>query len=186
MLIKMENGKMKVQSDYNRKFIAKARELQGKWEPPFWVFPEENEELVRDALMEAYGEDGRVHEMVVVDIHLDEYRSKGDDLMIGSVVLAKRFSRDSRVVLHKNAVVIAGGFCSSGGSRNSPSVTYEEGTILRVKDVPVSLYEQIQDMPGVVKVDLDANHKEKKAALEREKETLLNRLAEIEKLLTSL
>ena len=50
MLIKIEDGKMKVQSDYNKKFIAKARELQRKWEAPYWVFPEENEELVREAL----------------------------------------------------------------------------------------------------------------------------------------
>ena len=187
MKVIKESGKVKVKSEYNKKFVAKARELQGKWEPPFWTFPEENEELVRDALLEAYGEDGRYHETMIIDLHLDEF-SYGDELKIGSIVLAKRFGRDSKVFMNERAAVIAGGFCSSGGSRNRPAVTHEDGTIVRVKDLPVSLFDQIKDLPGVEKVDLDIdkNQKEKKAALEREKEMILKRLSEIEEQLKNM
>lgn len=184
MEIKIENGKMKVRCDYNRTFITKAKELQGKWESPFWVFPEENEELVRAALMNAYGEDGRVHDTVVVDLNLDEY-SYGHVLKIGSIVLVSRRGRDTPVTVNPRAVVIAGGFSESGGSSNSPAVTHKDGTIVRVKDLPVEIYNQVKDLPGVYKVDLDAkeNKREKKANLERERAAILKRLSEIDELL---
>ena len=182
MEIKFENGRMKVKTEYNRKFIAKAHELQGKWESPYWTFPEENEDLVRDALLWSYGEDGRAHETVIVDLDLDVYEY-GDSIKIGSVVIAKREYRDSSVWVDGRAVVISGGFCKSGGSRKNPCVTHEAGTILRVKNIPLPIYEEIKDLPGVKKVDLDLeeNAKEKKAALEREREALAKRLAEIDR-----
>lgn len=181
MLIKIEDGKMKVQSDYNKKFVAKAHELQGKWEPPYWVFPEENEELVREALFMIYGEDGRTHETVIIDIDLDRYEYE-NVLKVGQIVIARREYRDSAVITDKRAVVIKGGFCSSGGSRNNPRVTHKDGTVIRVKDIPAEIFEEIKDSEGVTKVDMDAeeNRAEKKAALIRERETLLKRLSEID------
>lgn len=182
MLVKIEDGRVKVQSDYNRKFVAKAHELQGKWESPYWTFPEENEELVRDALLSIYGEDGRVHETVTVDLDLDKYEYDRD-IKIGSIVIARREYRDSSVYVNKKAVVISGGFCRSGGSRNQPRVTHEEGTVLRLKDIPIAIYDKIKEQTGVKKVDLNAdeNKAEKKAKLEREREALVKRLGEIEK-----
>lgn len=181
MLIKIEDGKMKVQSDYNKKFVNKAHELQGKWESPYWVFPEENEELVREALFSIYGEDGRTHETVIIDLDLDRYEY-GTVLKIGSIVIARRAYRDSAVTVDKRAVVVKGGFCSSGGSRNNPCVTHKDGTVIRVKDIPAEIYEEIKDCEGVTKVNLDAkeNRAEKKSALIREKEALLKRLSEID------
>lgn len=180
MLVKIEDGRVKVQSDYNRKFVAKAHELQGKWESPYWTFPEENEELVRDALLSIYGEDGRVHATVTVDLDLDKYEYDRS-IKIGSIVIARREYRDSSVYVDKRAVVLQGGFCSSGGSRNRPAVTHKEGTVLRIKDIPLAIYEGIKGLAGVTKVDLDAdeNKAEKKASLEREREALVKRLNEI-------
>ena len=184
MLIKIEDGKVKVQSEYNREFVKKAHEVQGKWESPFWTFPEENEELVRNALFEVYGEDGRVHETVSVDLDMEKY-PYGRTVNLDSVEIAVRKWRDSPVQVAGNTIVIAGGFCDCGGSRTNPRVTCETGTVLRIKDIPVEIYNRIKDLPGVIKVDLDAdeNKKEKKAALEREKERLLKRLAEIKEAL---
>ena len=36
MEILREDGKIKVQSGYDRRFVKKAHELNGKWEKPFW------------------------------------------------------------------------------------------------------------------------------------------------------
>ena len=41
MKVKIEDEKIYVISDYNKEFIKRARYLQGKWESPYWVFPEE-------------------------------------------------------------------------------------------------------------------------------------------------
>lgn len=181
MLIKIEDGKVKVKTEYNRDFIKKAHELQGKWESPYWTFPEDNEELVRDVLFNIYGEDGRVHESVTVQIDLDKFKYDRD-IELGNIVIAKRLRKDSSVILNKNVVVVNGEFCRRGGTTTNPCVTFEQGTVLRVKDFPKELYEKVKDLPGVtLYTDAENNEKAKRAALEREREKILKRLEEINK-----
>lgn len=43
-----ENDTIKVQSDYNEKFIKLSKALGGKWASPYWCFVSENEEKVRE------------------------------------------------------------------------------------------------------------------------------------------
>lgn len=93
MLIKFEDGKMLVETEYNAGFVRKAKELQGKWKNPYWQFPKENEDFVRDALLKFYAEDGRIHDVVTVDINLDEY-DFSDTLKLGAVIIAERPGRD--------------------------------------------------------------------------------------------
>lgn len=75
MKVIKENGLIKVLSDYNQDFVRKAHELNGKWSSPYWVFEEKNEKLVRQILMDVYGEDGTPQKEVTVDIDLDKYYS---------------------------------------------------------------------------------------------------------------
>lgn len=178
--VKIENGTMMVKSEYNAKFVKKAQNLQGKWEKPYWIFPKENEEPVRNALLEIYGEDGNPCETVSVDIHLDKYRY-GNELKLDSLLIASRIYRDYSVKLANNAIVIAGEFCPSGGSRNNPAVTHESGTIVRVKDLPISIYSRVSTIPGVYLAD--ENPDDAYSHLESEKAALLQRIAEIDKLL---
>lgn len=182
MLIKIEEGKVKVQSEYNKEFIRKAHELQGKWESPYWTFPEENEELVRNALFDVYGEDGRIHKNVTIDIDLDNF-SYDREIKLGNIVIVKRDWRDSPVTINKNVVVIKGGFCGRGGSRSTPRVTHEEGTVIRVRDLPEEIYEKIKDLEGITLIDAnkECDEKAKRAALEREREEIIRRLEEINK-----
>ena len=61
-------------------------------------------------------------------------------------------------------------------------LTFDEGTTLLVKDVPVSLVEkEMEKYPDAIKIVSDK--KVDKDALLKEKESLLKRLAEIEELL---
>lgn len=175
MKVKVENGKMTVESAYSKKFVKRARELGGKWIAPCWVFLAEDEEFVRQALMDVYGEDGSYHESVTVDLDLDHYEY-GDVLLLDSVEIACRITRDGRVVMAKGATVISGGFLESGGSRSKPAVTHEAGTIVRIKDVPIALYDRIKDKPGVLLVQKVCD---RKAQLEKERDKILERLEEI-------
>lgn len=173
---------MKVQTEYNAGFVKKARELQGKWKSPYWEFPEENEDFVRDALLKFYGEDGRIHDTVTLDINLDEY-DFFDVIKLDSVMIAERPGRDRPVNLHKNAMVISGCFHNSGGSMNNPRVTCDAGTVLRVSNFPILFYENIKDVKGIA---LASETKYSKVSLLREKEVILSRLAEINALLNNL
>ena len=173
----ISDSKIKVESTYNATFVRLAKTVQGKWEKPYWVFPLDNEERVREILMEVYGEDGRPCETVSVDLLLDEY-CHGDWIFFGNLLLVKRTERDLSVRLAPNVMVAKGSFLGCGGSRNYPRVTYKEGTIIRVKDIPRALYDKYKDEKGVYLVE---STKSREEILVEEKQALLARIAEIDR-----
>ena len=179
----IENGKIKVQSDYNKTYIARAKSIQGRWDAPFWVFPEENINELRELLLDIYGECGDLagdladETRVTVDINLDEYGC-GSEVTVAGFTAVRRRYRDSDVIFADNVMLVSGGFPSSGGSVRNPRVSPEKGTIIRVKDIPVRLYEKIKDMEGVT-----LYKKPDKSALIEERDRLLKRLAELNALI---
>ena len=178
MEVKIENGKMYVKSKYNREFISQARMVQGKWNSPYWEFPEENEKQVRDLLLNVYGENGLEQNTVDILLHLDEYKGGTDEkITIGKYIVASRPGRDWQVKLDDKVILVAGGFSASGGSVKNPRVSPATGTILKVKGLPDDLYHQIADKKGVKLIAPE----DPKAKLLKEKEKLMKRLAEIEK-----
>ena len=73
MEILREDGKIKVQSGYDRRFVKKAHELNGKWEKPFWNFDEKHEEILNEILISIYGEGLEPVETTEIEIDLDAY-----------------------------------------------------------------------------------------------------------------
>lgn len=181
MKTKIENGKVYVQSDYNRDYISRAKGIQGRWNAPYWVFPEENIDELRELLLDVYGECGDLAEeapvTVTVDLDLDKYKY-GAEVTIGSFVAVKRRYRDSEVIYADNVMLVSGGFTPTGGSAKHPAVYHETGTVIRVKDIPVRLYEKIKDLDGVTLYKTPDN-----SALIEERNRLLARLAELNALI---
>lgn len=171
-----ENGTIKVQSDYNADFVKRAKLLQGRWSKPYWVFPGENEAEVKALLMDIYGENGDEQETVDLLIDLGKMEN-GQTVRLGGYVLAYRYSRDSMVRLGDNVILVSGNFDESGGSTKYPRVNADDGTIVKAKGVPMSLYERYKN-EDYIKVAVDED--DRKAKLMAEKERLLARLAEIE------
>lgn len=183
MKVIIENDTIKVKSEYNKEFIKKARLIQGKWSSPYWVFPAENKEQVKEALLQVYGECGDLQDdiaRVTVELNLDEYDyDNHDGVKIGDITVAIRTGRDQAVRLSSNTMLISGGFPESGGSAKYPAVDAEKGTVIRVKNIPEILYEKIKNNSGVRLIDnsIDTD------ALAAEKEKLLARIAEIDSIL---
>lgn len=181
MKTKIENGKVYVLSGYNRDYISRAKGIQGRWNAPYWVFPEENIDELRELLLDVYGECGDLAEeapvTVTVDLDLDKY-NYGAEVMIGSFVAVKRRYRDSEVIYADNVMLVSGGFTPTGGSAKYPAVCHETGTVIRVKDIPVRLYEKIKDLDGVTLYKAPDN-----SALIEERNRLLARLAELNALI---
>lgn len=175
MLVKKENGKIKVQSSYSKDFVKKAHELNGKWEKPDWIFDETVEEALRASLMDIYGEDGTPTEYVTVRFRACDFSVHSPEIAIDGLQIAKRFSRDSEVVMtNDNAFVVTGGFKSRGGSARNPRIEPLPGTVIQAQ-IPKCLYEKhSSDM------ELVEESGARKADLLAEKEKLLARLAEIE------
>ncbi len=177
-----ENEILKVKSKYNEKFIKLAKTVNGKWSSPYWEFPIENEDRVRDICLKVYGENGLINESVdlIIDLDLAKSLHKDDKIKIGDVILCERKSRDWNVTLSDNVMVLDGEFCNSGGSAKYPRVTWNcDKMRIKVKNFPLALYEKIEDKKGITATKSVTNTE----VLLKEKESLLKRLAEIEKML---
>lgn len=185
MKIIIENGKIKVQSNYNRDFISRAKTIQGKWSAPYWVFPEENKEEVKALLLDVYGECGELSgektATVTVEINCDEYTDIGEAIMLGSFTAVKRWHRDREVSYAANVMLVSGGFPESGGSVKNPRVYPDEGTVIRVKNIPIGIYEKIKNKAGVTLVSKPSD--EERETLIKEREALMQRLAELNALI---
>lgn len=186
----IEGNIIKVESSYNIEFINKARQMQGKWEKPFWIFPLKNKKYVIEALINFYGDCGNLssEEITYSEVTLDLDKYPYDNcIRIDKLIIAERPSRDRGVVLSSNVLVMQGGFEKSGGSAKYPNIQPFDGTILRVDNVPMVIAEKINNLDGVVtikKVSCIRNNTDDKKALLEEKERLLKRLNEINLMLS--
>lgn len=180
MEIKFENQKMKVKTEYDRTFINKAKQIGGKWDTPYWVFSEEREEWVRNILLDCFGEDGRIHKTVNVNINLDEYKYDYGSIYLGNILIAERKKSYNPVKLHQNAWVFQGEFDTTGGSVKNPCISAKAGTIVRVENVPIEIWERVKDKKGLSLVKNEESHKK---VLMEERESLLKRIKEIDELL---
>lgn len=174
-----------VVSEYNPMFVRKARALHGTWNKPAWEFDPSMKDAVRKALMDCYGDDG-MSKSVKVHIDLDacDYVQEKEEsiYLAGKCLIATRFARDSEVKLPYDVFCVDGCFCNRGGSMKHPCVTWEHGTVVEM-DIPQAVYDECKDDEGITLVDDNAT---KRAALEEEKQKLLQRIAEIDKELSNI
>jgi len=143
--VKVENGKVMVESPYNPQFPAKARELGGKWTGSEWQFDSRDEARVRELCVEIYGTDGTPQELVDVRVKLHPDRIVSADVWAMGREICCRRSRDAAVSMGTGVVLIEGEFGESGGSRRYPEIKANYGkdpdrvVILEVRDVPRQL-----------------------------------------------
>lgn len=177
--LKFESGKMKVKTEYNPYFVGRAKELGGKWEKPYWVFSDENEDVVKQELLSIYGEDGAPTKKVRVDVNLDEYEGvKSHSVQIENLVIANRIDHYRKVTLNDGTIILKGGFAKSCGDKRKVLLGQEEGTVLRTS-VPEMIYEKVKDKKGIYLVE--EGETSRKRRLQKEREELLKRIAEIDR-----
>lgn len=177
-----DNDVIKVKSSYNERFVKLSKALGGKWASPYWCFASENEEKVRELCLKIYGDNGLNFEKVdlTIDLNVAEKLYFDNAIKIGDVILCERVCNEWNVKFADNVIVIEGEFCSRGGSAKHPRVTWNSDEMkIKVKGFPKELFEQLEDKTGIIATK-SATDIEK---LLQEKETLLKRLAEIEKML---
>ena len=165
--LKHESGKIFVKADYNREFIDKAKTIGGSWLKPYWVFPENNEDVLRELCLKCHGTyNGEEDSLTILaDLADCPYSYEGNSLMLGTILLARRYSRDSSVVTAPNVCVIKGEFNASGGSACHPSVTWDDGVVLRIEKFPRMQYEALPHTKGITVLQ-ETTHSPKKQAKE--------------------
>ena len=127
-----------VTSPYSDDFVTGARQIGGRWANPTWVFPVENEPLVRTLCLRVYGTDGTPEPTETLLVTLSQLRMD-NRLLIGPIEVLQKWERDSAPVVGAGCAVVQGSLRQRGGSRNNPSITHSDDCVIRVKDVPTSL-----------------------------------------------
>ena len=176
--LKKENSIISVTSPYNADFIKRAKQIGGKWNSrqKTWDIPEEAEKELRQILAEIYGWlEGGSDKKIEIEFNAEDFEAF-ENIKIGTVVAATRFSRDTQVKVASGFRVTKGEFKNSGGSAKYPAP--EADGIVMKGSIPLFVYDHLsKEERAKIKVQAD----DIKSALETEKETLLKRLAEIEK-----
>lgn len=178
--------KITVVAPYNAEFVSGAKRLNGRWSKPAWVFDARDADRVRALCVECYGTDGTTADLVTLRITWTraEYAELGPIAVRGRTV-ARAAGRDSGAQLGDDVVILDGEFRSGGSMKNWRTVA-QAGTIALVRDFPRAAAEALvadsdSDSrvyaiePEAPAVDADA--------LRAERERLVARIAEIDRLL---
>nr|DAM34682.1 MAG TPA: HepA-related protein (HARP) [Caudoviricetes sp.] len=186
--VEIVNGKALITSPYNADFVARIKKCGGRWDSAkrVWAINAEALEVARTAMMDVYGETDvtPAGELVTLVIKFGEdCESKSrQPLMVAGRVIARAFGRDSGATLGEDVAFITGG-PNSGGSNAHWLVTVAPGSICEVYNFNrLKADEAIADPPRGMEITIKSA-KIDAAALKAEREKLLARLAEIDKLL---
>ncbi len=185
MKIEVKNGIANVYTPYNPDFAKKIKGIGGaKWNgsEKYWSVPETSVEAVREIMNDVYGySDIKENETVTLKITFKEavYSSRSDVVFFGKV-LAHAYGRDSGARIGDDVAYISGGATSGGSVKNWDSVV-EEGSVVILSNVNKNVYEKAEIEYDVTVEVLET--KANKQNLLEEKERLLKRIAEIDKLL---
>lgn len=126
---KTNSGKYSIDCPYNKKFIARIKELGGEWKSftdgsKKWVIDPEALELAKDCLRDIYGTDGTVQvESIRVRAELDT-EVRGDFELFGRTII-RVLGRDSGV-RPSEGVIIVSGKAKSGGSVKNPKTILDD------------------------------------------------------------
>lgn len=188
MQIKTANGRAKIFTPYNAEFVSMIKCIGGrKWdaEERCWEVPESEIEIVRGYMMDIFGETDLPTEgekvTVKVTFNSEESKRCGSIVLFGKT-LARAWGRDTGARVGEDVTLISGSV-TSGGSMKYWTTEVEEGTVLKVRNVPKAALEQDTNLDVTVEVMEAAGID--RAALMEEKKKLLSRLAEIENLLSA-
>lgn len=188
MEIKIENGTANIFSPYNPDFVKKIKGIGGaKWSPSnkCWTVPESAVPAVREIMTEVYGHsDLEVNDTITLRLTFEyQVDSLCSDVSLFGKVLSHAYGRDSGARVGDDVAFTAGGATSGGSAKNWRSVVRADSVAV-LSNVNRNLYERMsaEDLPDGVTVEVIKSEANRSQLLE-EKERLLKRLAEIDKLL---
>lgn len=194
MKVKRTAHQIQVESPYNPDLPASARRLGGKWDgtKKIWFFDLRDEARVEELYRSIYGEwpvEGATGpaETVTLKVTIGSrwWEVKHGGIFLCGRQVARATGRDSGATLGGGVVVLSGKGFESGGSVKNWSTCGAPGTVFEIRDIPRILAEEEIAKPhedGDM-VEIVGETVVNREALEAEKEALLKRLAEIDKLL---
>lgn len=184
--VKVSDGKAAIYSPYNKSFVTRIKVLGAKWDADArcWVVDESALEEAREVMREVYGQDDRpVTESVDVILHFCEdvgVFCAGVEVLGRTIATA--FGRDSGAKVGEGVMFLQGQPRSGGSAKNWMTIV-PAGCVVKLPKIPKEI-SQNPTLPDGVRMEVDVS-KSSRCELEKERDKLLARLAEIEQLLAS-
>ena len=186
--IKKVGEQIIAKSEYHPDLPREAKKLGGRWNPErkAWVFDARDFDRVRKLYRNTYGTDGSDNgETVTIKAELtseDEDFERCGGYYLGPVCIGRAFGRDSGAKLSSNIVCLQGGLTSGGSVKNWATVV-RKGTVIEIRDLPKGTAQELLDNPPIFWETSAVDERIDREALVAERERLVARIAEIDKLL---
>lgn len=139
-----EEGWTYAQTPYNKTYIKLVKEIGGKWDPAnkVWTVPADKEKELRKVLIDVYGWDEQ-SDKETLKIRLDGryYETRQGVIMIGDILVAKRWRRNGGVTLYNDAELVEGDFGWDGKSSMRPRVIGKDTTDTITIEMEISRYD---------------------------------------------
>jgi hypothetical protein len=186
MRIHNNNGKVEIYTPYNKEFVQKIKGIgEARWNGKCWIINEENLNVARKIMRDVYGySDIEANETVSVEVITKEevYEHTEDVVLLGKV-LSHAIGRDSGGYPGEDVAYVKGK-AESGGSRSNWISIVPENSKIILRNVNKNIYDKYMQNPDErYEIHLIENKVNKKQ-LQQEKERLLERIAEIDELLS--
>lgn len=189
--ITTNGNKAQLYTPYNRDYIAQVKMIGARWDAAAkcWTIDAQKIDDARAIMRKVYGYDDlpqsteTAGKLVDVTIRFnDSCTAANGPVQAFGKVLARAYGRDSGAKIGTDCSLL-GGSIDSTGSRATWKTWIDAGTIIKVYNVPEHMA-TAEHMPEEAEItEIKAHEEIDKVALLAEKEKLLARLAEIEKLL---
>ena len=182
--VKIQDGTAFLYTPYNPNFVAAIKKIGGaRWNSSerAWTIPAYAIEDARTIMRKVYGECDLPNDSPKVTVKLSfsekvvEYC--GPVTIMGKIIASAK-GRDSGASVGDDVVFIEGS-PESGGSRVNWTTVVPSGSVVVLHGVPSEILEE--KLPEGVTFEVISESKPDRAALLRERERLLARLAEIDK-----
>ena len=184
MKINIENGKAHVYTPYNKDFVKAIKGIGGaKWSNGAWVVPENTVDVVREIMMDVYGEtDLPAADKVNIRITFtdDVFAHNSAVTMFGKTI-ARASNRDSGAKVGEDVAFVKGAPKSAGSARNW-GTEIPKDSVCVVSNIPKAMLERV--LPENIEIEV-LEQSVDRDALTEERERLLARIAEIDRLLTA-
>ena len=184
-----QNNEIYIYTPFNSEFVSKIKRIgKTKWNPSqkCWIAPLSSIDSVRQIMLDVYKEND-IESCEKIDVKVTFLREKGScckayQLLGKSISIA--FGRDTGAKVGEDVEIVKGSVYSGGSAKNWCSLV-EEGTVAILRNVSKRLYEEeLNEVDGFAEMNVEVlDTRINKEILLREKERLLARLAEINKIL---
>jgi len=145
--VEREGDYFAVQTPYDSNYISELKKtISGyKWDPnrKVWLIPVDAEPIMQELLRKYfhYSGDPTEKSVTIIITAKEELSAVTDAVRFGPIPIAKALGRDSGAKVMQNVFLLKGKIFSGGSSKNWRTYV-SEGSVFKVKNVPIFIAEQ--------------------------------------------